>query len=43
MLKFIIGFILGGAFGATTMILAQAAKQADKDMPKPPESEITIE
>ena len=36
MLKFIVGFLLGGLYGVVTMILCQAAKIADEEMPKVP-------
>lgn len=32
MLKFILGVFIGSLFGVTTMILATAAKQADKEL-----------
>lgn len=39
MLTFIIGFLIGGVFGLTTMILVQAVKMADEDMTKNPPKE----
>lgn len=34
MLKFIVGFFIGGLFGIVTMILCQAAKIVDEEMIK---------
>lgn len=36
MLKFILGFLVGGLIGALTMIFARAAQMADEEMPKVP-------
>lgn len=37
MLNFILGLLIGGLYGVVTMILCQAAKMADEEMPKVPE------
>lgn len=36
MLKFLLGFLIGGLFGALTMIFARASQMADEEMPKVP-------
>lgn len=36
MLKFVLGFLIGGLVGALTMIFARASQMADKEMPKVP-------
>ena len=36
MLKFVLGFLIGGLVGALTMIFARAAQMADEEMPKVP-------
>ena len=38
MIKFIVGFLVGGLLGVVTMILCQAAKIADEEMIKVPEN-----
>lgn len=36
MLKFVLGFLIGGLVGTLTMIFARAAQMADEEMPKVP-------
>lgn len=36
MLKFVLGFLIGGLIGTLTMIFARAAQMADEEMPKVP-------
>lgn len=36
MIKFVLGFLIGGLVGTLTMIFARAAQMADEEMPKVP-------